>query len=174
MRKFKNFIYRTNDILIAIVVILVACGLIAWRLNVIMDYPATLTSEVTSAQSQDADADKAEKAGDSDKAEKAGKAGKSDAEGVDKSDADGGNASNNGADGLYAGGNLSKSVTVTVQGGSATAAANCLVAAGLFSDYNDYAQACKKAGNSPEAIKASTFTFSKGMSKVDIAKMVTQ
>lgn len=172
MRKFKNFIYKTNDIIIAFVVILLACGLIAWRLNVIMDYPATLV-DTSVEQSEDAnaagsEADKADAkndgAGDADK-----KGTGSDADKSSKASDD-----NSGSNSIYASGKLAKDISVTVNGGTATAAAQCLVDAGLFDSYTDYANACNKAGNSPEAIKASTFTFSKGMSKVSIAKMVTQ
>ena len=40
MRGFKDFFHETNDIALAIIVVLLAAGLIAWRLRIILAYPA--------------------------------------------------------------------------------------------------------------------------------------
>lgn len=36
----KNFLYNNNDIIVALVILLVAMGLIFWRLQIINRYPA--------------------------------------------------------------------------------------------------------------------------------------
>ena len=45
MKAFKDFLYDKNDILIALVILLIAGLLIVWRMEVIMDYPQTLAKE---------------------------------------------------------------------------------------------------------------------------------
>ena len=42
MKKLKDLIYDTNDIIIALLILAVAALIIVWRMNVIMDYPKTL------------------------------------------------------------------------------------------------------------------------------------
>ena len=65
---------------------------------------------------------------------------------------------------------LSKEIKVKVAGGSATAAVQSLVDAGLFSSYEEFTKVCKAAGYTPEDIKATTFTFEAGCTQTDIAK----
>lgn len=38
MRKFKDFIHSSNDILLAILIVALAVGFIIWRLKVILNY----------------------------------------------------------------------------------------------------------------------------------------
>lgn len=172
----KNFFFKTNDILLAILIIALACGVIAWRMNVIMDYPNTLSEQANSTQTeeqanQDADAaaNESDAGADAD-ADKNTADAEADKETAANTDSDNDSASSD----TFVDGKLTKTVKVTVQGGSATAAAGCLVDAGLFKSYDDYAKYCKKAGTNPEAIKAGTFSFSSGMSKTAIAKKVSQ
>ena len=47
MEKFKDFIYDKNDIVIALVIVLLASFIILGRVNAIMDYPNTLQAAVT-------------------------------------------------------------------------------------------------------------------------------
>lgn len=47
MRGFKDFWHETNDIALAIIIILLAAGLIGWRLRIILQYPAQLAKEAT-------------------------------------------------------------------------------------------------------------------------------
>ncbi len=75
---------------------------------------------------------------------------------------------------LWTGGALTRNVTVTVQGGSATAAVQSLIDADLFESYAQFQQICDDAGYKPEHIKATTFTFSAGSTRTDIARMVTE
>ncbi len=54
--EFKDFIYNFSDILTAVLIILVALLIIAWRVNAIMDYPQTMNSSQTeSSQSSETD-----------------------------------------------------------------------------------------------------------------------
>lgn len=76
--------------------------------------------------------------------------------------------------GLWSKGVLSKEIKVKVAGGSATAAVQSLVDAGLFSSYEEFTKVCKAAGYTPEDIKATTFTFEAGCTQTDIAKKVTK
>lgn len=77
-------------------------------------------------------------------------------------------------DQIWDNGVLARDITVTVAGGSATSAVQCLIDAGLFTTYDQYADTCKTAGCTPENIKAKTFTFDKGSTQTDIAEKVTQ
>lgn len=47
MRGFKDFWHETNDIALAIIIILLAAGLIGWRLRIILQYPAKLAKEAS-------------------------------------------------------------------------------------------------------------------------------
>ena len=47
MRGFKDFFQETNDIALAIVIVLLAAGLIGWRIRIILQYPAQLAKEAT-------------------------------------------------------------------------------------------------------------------------------
>ena len=64
MRGFKDFFYETNDIALAIVIVLLAAGLIGWRMRIILQYPAQLAKEATvsgnteTEQMQDSDSSK--------------------------------------------------------------------------------------------------------------------
>ena len=64
MRGFKDFFQETNDIALAIVIVLLAAGLIGWRIRIILQYPAQLAKEATvsgsteTEQMQDSDSSK--------------------------------------------------------------------------------------------------------------------
>lgn len=45
MKRFKDFIHDTNDILLAVIIVAIAAGVIFWRLNVILDYPEHLVQQ---------------------------------------------------------------------------------------------------------------------------------
>lgn len=44
MKKIRDFIYNTNDILLVLIILVVAAGVIMWRMEAIMAYPSTLIS----------------------------------------------------------------------------------------------------------------------------------
>lgn len=142
MKGLKDFIYDKNDILIALVILILAALLIIWRMDVIMAYPETL----------------AEQTNTTDTTEESAVSGQS------------GNSSS----GLWSDGALTRDVTVTIEGGSATAAVQSLIDAGLFESYDEYTKVCEAAGYVPEEIKATTFTFEQGSTQTDIAKQVTE
>lgn len=150
MKGLKDFLYDKNDILIALIILAIAALLIAWRMDVIMDYPHTLAEETdTEVTTDDTAIDDSQK--------------------QDKDS----NQSDTQTDALWSNGALTKSVTVTVHGGSATDAVQDLVKAGLFESYDQFSQVCRDAGHKPENIKATTFTFDAGCTQADIAKIVT-
>lgn len=152
----KNFFYKTNDILLAILILAIAIGVIAWRMNVIMDYPNTIGEDSQPVAEETVNDDDSDEATSSDTA----------SEEVTTDD------SANGT--LWQDGKLTKSVSVKVAGGSAVGAVDCLIDAGLFKSYSQFESFCKKAGTKAENIKAGSFKFNKGMTKTKIAKMVTQ
>lgn len=147
MKKFHDFFYDKNDIIIALLILLFAGLLIMWRIDVIMDYPQTLAKETDTVQTTEQSA-------------------------VDPKEENADEEPEN-TDQVWMAGELTHDITVSIAGGSATAAVDGLVSAGLFDSYDDFAKVCKAAGRSPEDIKANTFTFEKGSTQTDIAKQVT-
>ena len=144
MKSLKDFIYDKNDIIIALVILILAALLIVWRMDAIMEYPQTLAQQTGTTDTTDETAVPSE------------------------DDSKGGDS------GLWSKGVLSKEIKVKVAGGSATAAVQSLVDAGLFSSYKEFTKVCKAAGYTPEDIKATTFTFEAGCTQTDIAKKVTK
>lgn len=165
MKGLKDFLYDKNDILIAFAILVIAALLIVWRMNAIMEYPQTLAEEAGVTDTTEDSAVDAEK-----DAEKEAAAAEKETESGNGAD----DPSGEGTSSLWNNGALSKDVTVTVQGGSATAAVQSLIDAGLFQSYDEYSQVCKAAGYTPENIKATTFTFTAGSTQTDIAEQVTR
>lgn len=153
-RTFKDFLYDTNEIWLAIAILILAGLLIAWRINVIMDYPKTLdkTSGTTTTTEQKATTT----------TDKSTSKDTKDTKTTAKTTTS-----------LWKDGKLTKAVKVKIKSGSETAAVNSLVDADLFSSYSEFVKVCKSAGVKASSIKASTFTFAKGSSKKSIAKQVT-
>jgi hypothetical protein len=147
---WKDFLYDKNDIFIAAAILVVAALIIIWRMDVIMAYPQTLAEEAGAQTTSE--------------------------ESVDGENADTDTQTaiaENSASDLWVNGVLSRDITVTIQGGSATAAVESLVDVGLFASYDEFSQVCQAAGYTSDQIKATTFTFTAGMTQTDIAKMVT-
>lgn len=136
MKTLKDFFYDKNDIIIALVILLIAGLLIFWRMEVIMDYPQTLAKETDTTKTTEQSA-------------------------IENPDQ------------IWSDGILAREITVNVSGGSAKNAVQCLIDAGLFTNYDQYADICQEIGRSPENIKANTFTFEKGSTQKEIAKKVT-
>lgn len=59
MKGIKDFFHDSNDILLAIIITLLAVGVIGWRIMVILDYPDKVAAEQAKTEQvqQDADAD---------------------------------------------------------------------------------------------------------------------
>ncbi|MBO4725355.1 MAG: hypothetical protein J5622_02500 [Firmicutes bacterium] len=53
MNWLKNFFYDKNDILIALIILVLAAGVILWRVNVIMTYPEELVAAAHEAAAND-------------------------------------------------------------------------------------------------------------------------
>ena len=154
MKGLKDFLYDKNDVLIAVVILALATLLIFWRLDVIMAYPQTLAEKTGTVDTTNKEATPSE-----------------DPKGDEPTKEP---TSSTGAATLWEDGKLTKDVTVKVQSGSATAAAQSLVDAKLFKSYDEYVSVCQAAGYTPENIKATTFVFEEGCTQTDIAKRVTQ
>lgn len=45
MDKFKDFLYNKNDVIVALIILVIALAIIAFRIVAIMDYPKTLAAE---------------------------------------------------------------------------------------------------------------------------------
>ncbi len=175
MKKFKDFLYDKNDILIAVLILVVAAAIIAWRMDVILQYPKQLIHNDDRIETPADDPKNTEdpSAG--------GNAGDNTTGGNDTSITDGqtgdsssdGNGTGSDAQGttqLWMAGTLTRDVEVDVTGNTATAAIQCLVDAGLFKDYAEYQQICKDTGLDDEKVRGGSFTFEKGSTKADIAK----
>ena len=171
MKKLKDFIYDKNDILIAVLILVVAAAIIAWRMEIILNYPKTLVSNgTTTEEPKNTDASKS----DADKTDKNTKADESDAKDDSNTSS---NTDNNSqqpaAASLWsANGTLAQDMTVTVEGNTASAAIQCLVDKGLFEDYAEYDSLCIAAGLDDEKVKGGEITFKAGSTKAQIAKQM--
>ncbi len=155
LKFLKDFFYDKNDVLVALIILVLAGGLILWRIDVIMEYPSTLVAEIDVSKTTEETAENA----DEDTSSKS----------PDEGSGSGGDSSS----GIMTDGILNQSVTVTIPSGSATGAVDALIAAGLFESYDDFVTTCRSSGCTPENIKATTYTFDAGMTKADIAAKVT-
>lgn len=154
MKKFKDFLYDKNDIIIAFLILVAAALLIIWRMNVIMEYPKQIVgTEDSKTETPVTTPDEG--------------AGTATTDGDNNSDDE-----NTDSDVIWADGILARDMEITVKGDSASAAIQCLIDAGLFEDYAEYQSACSNLGLDHEKVRAGTFTFSKGSSKNDIARAV--
>lgn len=166
MKRFKDFVYDKNDILIALLVLVAAAFIILWRMEAIMEYPSQIFSDGEPSDSQNIDTNDPAQSGESD--------GDGDGKSDGDNQGDGDNAGQPGADSdaLWAGGVLTRDVEVEVTGTNATAAISCLVEAGLFDDYAEYQTTCQNTGLDHEKVSAGTMTFEKGSTKADIARQI--
>ena len=163
MKKFKDFIYDKNDIIIAVLILAVAALIIAWRLDVILQYPKQLINN-------DADTNVSEPADNS--------GDNTDTPADNSGDGDNSNSGDNANNGdstpaqLWVGGKLSRDIEVDVTGTTASAAVQCLIDKGLFTDYSEYQKACENLGLNHEKVSAGTMTFTKGSTKADVARKI--
>lgn len=178
MKKFKDFIYDKNDIIIAVLILAVAALIIAWRLDVILQYPKQLINN-------DTDTNVSEPAGNTDNSgdntDKPADNKDNSGDNANKPADNSGDAANsNSGDStpaqepaqLWVDGKLSKDVEVDVTGTTASAAVQCLVDKGLFTDYAEYQKACDSLGLDDEKVSAGTMTFTKGSTKADVARKI--
>ena len=180
MKKFKDFIYDKNDIIIAVLILAIAALIIAWRLDVILQYPKQLinngadTNVSEPADNSDNSGDNADTPADN----KDNSDDNADTPADNSGDGDNSNSGDNANNGdstpaqLWVGGKLSRDIEVDVTGTTASAAVQCLIDKGLFTDYSEYQKACENLGLNHEKVSAGTMTFTKGSTKADVARKI--
>ena len=150
MKNLKDFFYDKNDIILVLLILVMAGLLIFWRVDVIMSYPDTIDKATSKERVQKATAPS------------------------EKTDEEISKAANKTPEKLYdKDGKLTKNVTVTIASDTVDDQVHYLVEEGLFKDYGDFDSVCQSLDTDPVKIKASTFTFSKGATREDIARIVT-
>lgn len=158
MKKFKDFLYDKNDILIALLILVAAALLIIWRMEAIMEYPKTLLSDDTVAEEPAPD-----------EGRQSGEA--SGEEGGDQSESEDGGSSSETSGALWSNGALTRDVEVTIPGGSsAYDAVQILINAGLFESYEEYQGICDENGWNHQNVSAGPITFEAGFTKTDVAR----
>ena len=172
MKKLKDFIYDKNDIIIAALILAAAALIIAWRMDVILQYPKELINandpvveDPIDGDTQPDDSNIGDKPADNTGADNNGSSDNSGTAGDDNT-----NPAQSAQ--LWVDGKLSKDVEVDVTGVTASSAVQCLIDAGLFSDYAEYQSACDSQGLDHEKVSAGTFTFAKGSTKAQVARKI--
>lgn len=155
---FRDFMYDHNDVLIALIILLVAAFVIVWRVQIIMTYPDTLVSgSSATTQSSAISSDKdIEASGNT----SAGSAETTTGEKITKAEWDDNDK-------------LAKDIDVKIADGTATASVESLVQAGIFKSYSEYQEVCSSQNIDPTSINAGTYTFTTGQTKATIVKQVT-
>ena len=175
MEKIKDFIYDKNDILVALLVLVLAAFLICWRMDVIMEYPEKMFSggdtQIDTDVSGDAQDGEGDQSGDGEGGGDADQSGEGDANQAGDGD-DSGDVPAVPSGSLWEGGVLTRDVEVDVYGNSAMAAVQCLVDAGLFEDYNEYKNICDNSGLNHEKVSAGSLIFEKGTTKEQVARKI--
>lgn len=183
MNKFKDFLYDKSDILIALAILLIAALVIAWRLGAIVEYPKEIIDENNNSTEYNTDTPVEEN--NSENANE-GASEENSTEAPADQPAPEGESENTTPpentqeetpvqDALWSSeGLLTKDVTVSWSGGSASALIQCAVDAGLFESYEEYETICLNQGiTDPEQVPVwGTSTFKAGSSKADIALQI--
>ncbi len=165
MKRIKDFIYNASDILVASLILVVAIGVIIWRMQVILDYPAHIfgnsdpgvTDPIVEPITDPADdptinptVDPIEPVIDEPE------------DPVVPEDTP-----------LWVDGKLSRSVTVTVTGSTATSAIQCLVDVGIYESFSDFDASCKRVNRNHNNVRGGVKTFEAGMTKDEITVEMT-
>ena len=168
MNKIKDFLYDKNDVLIAILIMVLAIVVIGWRVKVLFDYPSKAMAgnqgNITSAENQPQGSSQSGNNGDG--------SSQGTNQGDNQGGNQGGNTGNSDEDALWVDGKTTKDITVKVKGSSATEAIQCLIDVELFKDYDEYMSVCESAGKNHEKVSAGTFTFKAGTTKGEIVNQV--
>ncbi len=201
MEKIKDFFYDKNDLVVALIIIAVAGLLIAWRVDIIMDYPQAMAAELEQQQQEgqgDAlTADGEDETGGEDPAgtdsgggnDAGAPQGNGDVQapagsgtggsGGSGAPANGSNAQANGGSGSGSGAAVdppknNSAVTVTIPAGSSgEKIAQILVDAGVVSSKSDFTTAVANA-KADTKLKAGTFSIPAGASVADIVAIITK
>lgn len=151
MKSIKDFFHNANDIVLAILIIAAATALIAWRLNIILDYPEKIAQETAVTSEESSESSESTKSTDT-------------ADTETSSSVETGSAFE---DNL-----LTADVSFEVSSGNASEAAQGLIDAKLFTDYDQFASAASDAGLSPADLVAGSYSFSKGASVDDVLNKI--
>ncbi len=84
MRHIRNFFHNISDIMLAILVVLIACGVIYWRMQIIMDYPRKYV-QAQAAESFDSESEVEETSGTETEADRSTEPDGADSDGRDAS-----------------------------------------------------------------------------------------
>ena len=84
----RNFFHNINDILLAAVIVLIASGIIFWRMNIILDYPEQLAAEQATYGTEEVQEEDAAEEADTEAAEDAGAADEAEDGAAEDEDAD--------------------------------------------------------------------------------------
>ena len=171
MDKIKDFIYDKNDIVIALLILVVAALIIFWRLDIILEYPKTLVTGDDTIVTEPVGGDENLPPADNDEdTDQSGEGTQTDDDQTQSGDVEGTDTPVEIP--LWDGGMLTEEVEVEVEGNSSESAVGCLIDKGLFKDYAEYMKVCEDAGLDHEKVAAGTFTFKEGTTKAQIAKKI--
>ncbi|ETJ99063.1 hypothetical protein HMPREF0378_1172 [Eubacterium nodatum ATCC 33099] len=147
---FRDYYYDHSDIFLAFILIVVAAGLVFWRVDIIMDYPKTLDTNTSKTVTSDnkSPENKVEK----DKTETITK-------GASKA--------------TWKNDTLAEDITVELRGKKEAPMVQALINAGIFISKDEYEKVCKEAKRKHQNIRKGTYTFTKGMNKEKIVKLIT-
>jgi cell division protein YceG involved in septum cleavage len=149
-RSIRDFNYNHSDIFLAIIILLIAAVVVIWRINIIMDYPKTLSAENIADELQAADT-----SGDTISTSNTEKT-----------------TTTGSVKATWNGDTLSEDITVELKGKSSADDIQTLINAGLFVNDTDFNNTCREAKLKVGKLKKGSHTFRAGMTKSDIAKMV--
>jgi len=175
MNKLKDIIYDKNDLLIALVILLFAALVIYQKIDVIMDYPATMSiasatenEEGTKpAAQEDEGAAPGTNSGANDE-----ESASDDRQDVEYSGSTGNDDQNE--DSEESPSPSKKDVTLTIEyGATGSSIAQSLVDEGLLESRQDFYDAVNKAGADTK-LQAGTFTIPAGSTADEIISIITE
>ena len=143
-KSFRDFHYNNSDIILAIIILIIACILIMWRVKIIMAYPKTLSQAAEGATT-------VEEALTNDPGSTAA---------VNKA--------------AWKDDKLASEFSCEISGETEADIVQGLVDAGLFTSAVDFETVCKEVDVNPSDVKAGEYVFREGLDKGDIAKLVTK
>lgn len=141
-RSFRDFTYDHSDIIVAAIILVIALFLILWRVQIIMDYPSTLsqaieTTNTTSSQTANTNSDS-----------------NTTSQGTKKA--------------TWDGENLADDFSFKITGSSEADRIQSLIDAGLFTSSVDVENVCKENEVKAADVKTGEYSLTKGMTKRDI------
>ena len=179
MKKFKDFLYDKNDVLIALLILVAAALLIIWRMDAIMEYPKNLLGGDVAEEGANAQTGAENDAEGEQNGENAGE-GAGDSQSGESGDLDSGDgeSGDEGAGGSAAAspwqnGVLAEDMTIEVPGGSsAYDAVQLFVDAGLFDSYAEYQSICEENGWNHQMVAGGSIQLEAGFTKTDVARSI--